>query len=43
LTIKSTSHTQSRRPACSAPITAGNDLGQHAAHERYFFALHTCV
>jgi len=27
LTIKSTSHTLSQRPACSAPNTARNELG----------------
>ena len=42
LTIKSTSHT---KPASGLlrPRYSGSDLDQHAAHERYFFALHTCV
>jgi len=39
LTIKSTSHT---KPASGLlrPRYSGSDLDQHAAHERYFFALH---
>jgi len=42
LTIKSTSHTKPA-PGLLRPRYSGSDLDQHAAHERYFFALHTCV